>query len=103
MRLLGCLIEVSSPPESLEQPALLLQDGEEIIGATTHTNDDGELSSLELTLNTGRHQFWGSTDTRGTTRIKSGREESKLAYLSGGDSYPNYQLTFHWEGPGPCE
>ena len=29
-------------PDCVEQPALLLQDGEEIIGATTHTNDDGK-------------------------------------------------------------
>merc|ERR1711963_926285 len=45
----------------VEQPALLLQEGEEIIGATTtHTNGFGFLSSLELTLSTGRRQFWGS-------------------------------------------
>ena len=91
----------------VEQPALLLQDGEAIIGATTHTDVDGDLSSLELTLSTGRRQFWGSTDTRGRTRIRSVLEESKLAYLSGGKSggksVDYYQLTFHWEGPGPCD
>ena len=89
----------------VEQPALLLQEGEAIIGATTHTDDDdGQLCSLELTLSTGRRQFWGSTDTRyETTRIKSVLEESKLAYLSGGKAGARYQLTFHWEGPGPCD
>ena len=89
----------------VEQPALLLQDGEEIIGATTHTHDvGGDLSSLELTLSTGRRQFWGSTNTRGKTRIKSVVEESKLAYLSGGKTPgESYQLTFHWEGSGPCD
>ena len=88
----------------VEQPALLLQEGEEIIGATTHTDKFGQLSSLELTLSTGRRQFWGSTDTRGTTRIKSVLEESKLAYLSGGRTRgDSFQLTFHWEGPGPCD
>merc|ERR1712126_438819 len=59
--------EVGAP---VEQPALLLQEGEAIIGATTHTSPGGSLSSLELTLSTGRRQFWGKTDTRGTTRIK---------------------------------
>ena len=87
----------------VEQPALLLQEGEEIIGATTYTNGEGWLSSLELTLSTGRRQFWGSTETRNTTRIKSVLEESKLAYLSGGTDGSVYQLTFHWEGPGPCD
>ena len=85
----------------VEQPALLLQEGEEIIGATTHAHVDGSLSSLELTLSTGRRQFWGSTKTEGTTRIKSVLEESKLAYLSGGRTRgDSFQLTFHWEGPG---
>ena len=87
----------------VEQPALLLQDGEEIIGATTHTKYNGQLMSLELTLSTGRRQFLGRTDTQGTTRIKSVLEESKLAYLSGGKAGSVYQLTFHWEGPGPCD
>ena len=88
----------------VEQPALLLQEGEEIIGATTHTHDYGDLSSLELTLSTGRRQFWGSTDTEGETKIKSVLEESKLAYLSGGRTPGfDYQLNFHWEGLGPCD
>ena len=88
----------------VEQPALLLQDGEAIIGATTHTDWLGKLSSLELTLSTGRRQFWGNTNTRGTTRIKSVLEESKLAYLSGGKTPDGFsQLIFHWEGPGPCD
>ena len=87
----------------IEQPALLLQEGEAIIGATTHTDSIGDLFSLELTLSTGRRQFWGRTDTRGKTRIKSVLEESKLAYLSGGKAGNYYQLTFHWEGPGPCD
>ena len=87
----------------VEQPALLLQEGEEIIGATTHTFLGGRLSSLELTLSTGRRQFWGSTKTEGETRIKSVLEESKLAYLSGGTDGDYYQLTFHWEGSGPCD
>ena len=68
----------------VEQPALLLPDGEEIIGVTTHTDGYGQLVSLELTLSTGRRQFWGDTDTRDMTRIKSVLEKSKLAYLSGG-------------------
>ena len=87
----------------VKQPALLLQEGEEIIGATTHTDSIGDLFSLELTLSTGRRQFWGSTDTEGETRIKSVLEESKLAYLSGGKAGNFYQLTFHWEGSGPCD
>ena len=92
----------------VEQPALLLQDGEEIIGAITHTDVLGDLCSLELTLSTGRRQFWGSTDTYNKedwmTRIKSVLEESKLGYLSGGKTPGGYyQLTFHWDGPGPCD
>ena len=87
----------------VEQPALLLQDGEEIIGATTTHSGFGSLCSLELTLSTGRRQFWGSTKTEGGTRIKSVLEESKLAYLSGGTDGSVYQLTFHWEGTGPCD
>ena len=96
---------------SFEQSAMLLQDGEAIIGATTHTDSIGELYSLELTISTGRRQFWGSTKTEytgprsgpGRTRIKSVLEKSKLAYLSGGTDGNVYELTFHWGGPGPCD
>merc|ERR1712037_671811 len=86
----------------VEQPPLVIGDEETINGATTCTDDDGWLTSLELRLSSGRQQFWGSRNTEDFTKLKTKTERRPLAYLSGGKADGCYQLTFHWENSAPC-
>ena len=87
----------------VEQDPFLLEEGEQVVQLTTHTDSLlATLLGLELLTTIGRHVFWGKKS--GNCK-RSVTKETFLAYCSGGVVYGDcVSLTFHWEQnkPTPC-